>query len=193
MLQRYQIETVKALIRGSRLLIFDNPLLWLPLVDRPRFLKLLRSIRQMGVAIVLCIANIDVALEIADRITILRNGIVVGSKDREDAIRDDLVQLMFGQPEMLNVLRRFGQIGNALITFEQVAIGDRLHNIDITIHAGEIVAIIGGDNVDQRMLAHGIVGIESISNGLFCLGKQRLGQGFRCGTGAKVVLVIFLR
>lgn len=176
--QRQRIEIIKVLYRGSSVLLLDEPTSVLTPVEVEGLFTILRRLREQGVAVVIITHKLDEALDLSDRITVLRQGRKVGSIDPEflqqnsrETARARIVEMMFGgMPATIteNAVER--STGNVLLLLQGVsANGDRgaeaVRNLDLELLAGEVFGIAGVDGNGQKELGEVIAGQRRSTSG----------------------------
>ena len=168
---RQRVEITKVLSRGSRVLLLDEPTSVLTPPEVGGLLQILRRLRAQGVAVVLITHKLEEALEVSDRITILRGGRVVGALGPEqlaaaghDAVKQQVVTLMFGGTPPPDVATRHGgPAGDALLRLRHVSARggqgrETLHDVSLDLRAGEVFGIAGVDGNGQKELGEVIAG-----------------------------------
>ncbi len=177
--QRQRVEIAKVLLRGTRVLLLDEPTSVLTPVEVEGLLDILRRLRGRGVAVVIITHKLDEALAVSDRVTVLRAGRKVGElgpatlaeMDRPAAKRR-VVELMFGgaPPPELSEHHAAHRPGRVLLSLRGVnAAGDRgaaaVSDLSLDLHAGEVVGIAGVDGNGQKELGEIIAGQRRVQSG----------------------------
>jgi general nucleoside transport system ATP-binding protein len=179
--QRQRVEIVKALSRGSRVLLLDEPTSVLTPAEVDGLLALLRRLRAQGVAVVLITHKLEEALAVSDRITILRMGQVAGAFESADlagadpaAIERRVVALMFGgaPPSDLEAVAASTPVATeaALLSLRGVSARDArgaeaLHDLSLDLHPGEVFGVAGVDGNGQKELGEVIAGQLPVTHG----------------------------
>ena len=163
--QQQRVEILKAIYRGARILVLDEPTAVLTPQETREIFGVLRRLREDGTSIIFISHKLDEVLEIADRITVIRRGKVVGTRRPAETNENDLAELMVGRAVSLRVDRGESHPGD--ITLEVVglrALDDRRHEIltgvDLNVRAGEIVGIAGVGGNGQDELVECVVGLR---------------------------------
>lgn len=176
--QRQRIEIIKVLFRGTSVLLLDEPTSVLTPVEVEGLFTILRRLREQGVAVVIITHKLDEALDLSDRITILRQGRKVGEldpsmlagADRETS-RLRIVEMMFGgSPSETAQAPSVSAPGEVLLSLLDVsAQGDRgapaVRNLSLELHRGEVFGIAGVDGNGQKELGEVIAGQRRSSAG----------------------------
>ena len=184
--ERQRVEIIKALLRGSRVLLLDEPTSVLTPVEVDGLFKILRRLRESGVSVVLITHKLEEALALSDRVTVLRQGRKVGELPPRDltaalraAAKQRIVELMFGgaapdAPARALVLH---EAAASLLTLRNVnALSDRgalaVRNLSLELRAGEIFGIAGVDGNGQKELGEVIAGQRRTTNGSVTIGGR---------------------
>ena len=163
--QQQRVEIVKAIYRGARILVLDEPTAVLTPQETREIFGVLRRLHEEGTSIIFISHKLDEVLEIADRITVIRRGKVVGTRKPAETNENELAELMVGRAVSLRVDR--GQSHPVDVVLEVVglrATDDRRHDVlqgvNLTVRAGEIVGIAGVGGNGQDELVECIVGLR---------------------------------
>lgn len=164
-----RIEIVKALVQGSRAVLFDEPTAALTSSETKELFRVIEKIRAEGRGVVLITHKLDEALAIADRITVLRKGKVVASVLRENASASQLAEWMVGDIPA-HLTRSETHIGEVTVKAENLRVtGDRgnaaVDGVSFEIRAGEVLGFGGVDGNGQVELAEALAGIRHPSSG----------------------------
>jgi ABC-type uncharacterized transport system ATPase subunit len=168
--QQQRVEILKAIYRGARILVLDEPTAVLTPQETREIFGVLQRLREEGTSIIFISHKLDEVLEIADRITVIRRGKVVGSRKPAETNENELAELMVGRAVSLRVDR--GQSHPVDVVLEVVglrATDDRRHDVlqgvDLTVRGGEIVGIAGVGGNGQDELVECIVGMRKPTAG----------------------------
>ena len=211
-----QVEIINALWRGSRLLILDEPTSMLTPQGFAELGKVITRLKGQGLAVVFITHKLHEALALGDRVSILRQGRVVGSLEPErmrqssqDALRAEIIHTMFGDearhvagaPELQDQLQereepRAAALENdAVLELENVhavGIGAEMgiEGVSLTVRQGEVLGIAGVDGNGQRALAETVAGQRAVTAGevrLFGVPINRLNVAQRQKLGLRYV------
>jgi general nucleoside transport system ATP-binding protein len=172
-----RVEILKALYREARILVLDEPTAVLTPQETEEIFAVLRRLAAEGHSIVFISHKLYEVLEIADRITVIRRGRVVGTRIPADTNEDDLAELMVGREVQLTVARGESHPGGAVLHIEGLRVNDDrgsqvVRGIDLDIRAGEIVGIAGVAGNGQDELVEALIGLRRPSAGRITLGGQ---------------------
>ena len=165
-----RVEILKALYRNARILVLDEPTAVLTPQETDEIFEVLRRLAREGHSIVFISHKLYEVLEIADRITVIRRGKVVGERLPHETNEDDLAELMVGREVQLTVDRGESHPGAAVLRVTGLeAKDDRGHvvvrGVDLEVRAGEILGIAGVAGNGQDELVEAIVGLRRPSAG----------------------------
>jgi simple sugar transport system ATP-binding protein len=168
--QQQRIEILRALDRGAKILVLDEPTAVLTAQETAELTEVLRGLRDAGTSIVFITHKLHEVLEVADRVTVLRRGKTIGTVDTAGADEASLARMMVGRDVVLRVEKEPGKPGEPLLELEEVhAIDDRglpaVDGVSLSVAAGEIVAVAGIDGNGQSQLIDAIAGLRPITSG----------------------------
>ncbi len=169
--QQQWLEILKALYRDAKLLVLDEPSSVLTPSEGEELFRAIRKLTQEGRSVIFISHKLGEVLDITDRITVIRDGHVVGTVPTKEATQRELARMMVGRPIMMGRKTRpvMTQKDPVLVMENVNANDDRglpaLKNFSLTIHAGEIVGVAGVDGNGQRELAECIVGLRKRTSG----------------------------
>lgn len=163
--ERQKVEILKQIMAGARVLILDEPTKVLPPQERGALFGLLGELRGQGFGIVFITHKLDEVMAIADRISVMRGGRVVGVFERAAASETALMALMFESRESQAPARaRERQPGALAVELRGVSTpGDSVHavalrDVSLALRAGEIVGVAGVTGSGQRELGDLVIG-----------------------------------
>jgi ABC-type uncharacterized transport system ATPase subunit len=169
--QQQWLEIMKALYRDAKLLVLDEPSSVLTPSEGEELFRAIRKLTQEGRSVIFISHKLGEVLEITDRITVIRDGRVVGTVPTKEATQRELARMMVGRPVMMDRKPRPAMTKKEpVLVMENVDANDdrdlpALKNFSLTVHAGEIVGVAGVDGNGQRELAECIVGLRKRTSG----------------------------
>ncbi len=168
--QQQRVEIIKALYRGAALLILDEPTAVLTPQEVDEFFIIMRQMVKDGHALIFISHKLHEIMDIGDRVTVLRDGAKIGTKNISEITKAELANWMVGREVSLSRDLDDIERGPARLTLENVSCeSDRgtpaLRNISIKVHSGEILGIAGISGNGQRELAEVITGLREIKQG----------------------------
>jgi len=144
--KKQMVEIARAIYNKARIIIFDEPTASLTPEEIVHFFHLVRDLRARGVAIIYISHALEESLQIADRITVLRDGKLVITAPARQLTRDALVQHMVGREVAQAVYggkAKTHQRREKVLTVENVTMGMAVKNMSFSVYAGEVVGIAG--------------------------------------------------
>jgi simple sugar transport system ATP-binding protein len=168
--QQQRIEIMKALYRNASILILDEPTAVLTPQEASDLFEILRTLTREGISIIFISHKLNEVLEIADRITVLRRGKKIETVPREGATEESLARAMVGREVLLRVEKPPAQPGDRLLDVKELRVLDdrgieKVRDLSLSVHAGEIVGIAGVDGNGQTELIDAIAGLRKVESG----------------------------
>ncbi len=179
-----RVEIIKALSRDAELLVLDEPTAVLTPQETDELMDIMRQLREAGKAIVFITHKLREVRAIADRITVIRHGRVVGEAD-PGASNAELAAMMVGRPVELVVEKGEPELGEDAFVVEDLRVVDvnghkQVDGISFTIRAGEILAVAGVQGNGQTELTEAIMGLQDHVTGSIRLdGQELVGKSVR--------------
>jgi simple sugar transport system ATP-binding protein len=167
--EEQRVEILKALYRGVDLLILDEPTAVLTPAETDDLFQNLRRLRADGKTVVFISHKLGEVLEIADRITVLRRGRVVGETTPRETSKDRLAEMMVGRPVLFRLEKPDVTVGEPILKIEGLEVRGRLHDVDLEVRGGEILGVAGVEGNGQLELAEGVVGLRPVDAGRILL------------------------
>ena len=163
--EQQQVEIARALHRNSRILVMDEPTAALSSRETEKLFELIKKLRNEGLAIIYISHRMAEIYELADRVSVLRDGKYVGSLTRENLNANTLVQMMVGRPltELFN--KEKVSVGDEVIRVENLSDGKKVQNASFVVRAGEIVGLSGLVGAGRSELAHLLFGVSQPTQG----------------------------
>ena len=179
-----RVEIIRALIYDAKVLILDEPTAVLTPQETDGLLEIMRKLKAKGTSIIFITHKLREVKAVADRITIIRRGKVVGTAD-PSSTQDELASLMVGRPVELNPDKGTHPMGDVILTVRDLQIEDStgralVKNVNFEVKAGEVLAIAGVQGNGQSELARAMINLEPHIKGSITLDKKEIvGQSVR--------------
>ncbi len=180
-----RVEILKALYREARILVLDEPTAVLTPQETKEIFEVLRRLASEGHSIIFISHKLYEVLEIADRITVIRRGKVVGQRIPAETDEDDLAALMVGRNVQLVVDRGVSHPGEpTLVVSDLKVVDDRgqqsVNDVSFEVRAGEILGVAGVAGNGQEELVEALTGLRQPTGGSVTLaGREVTGIGPR--------------
>ncbi len=180
--QQQRVEILRALDRGAKVLVLDEPTAVLTAQETEELFKVLNVLREQGTSIVFISHKLPEVLALTDRVTVLRRGRTVGTVDTKDVDEAELARMMVGREVLLRVGKEPGTPAQPLLEVKDLVVEDdrglaAVDGLSLTAHAGEIVAVAGVDGNGQSELIDAITGLRTPLQGTITVdGVDTTGQ-----------------
>jgi ABC-type sugar transport system ATPase subunit len=177
--ERQMIEIARALFANAKLVVLDEPTAPLPKHDVKMLFDFIRRQRERGAAFIYISHYLEEIFEVADTVTVLRNGRVVGSTLVSEITQPELIRAISGTA-VERFRRAAGQPGKPVLTIRNLTRPDAYFDVDLTVRAGEVVGLTGLEGSGAGALARGLFGLEGIGHGeIDLLGNRYTAQSPR--------------
>ena len=183
--QQQRVEILKVLYRGAEILVMDEPTAVLAPQEVDELFRNLRSLREQGKTIIFIAHKLEEVLRIADRITVLRRGVGVGTVEAGGTTKSQLAEMMVGRPVLLAHEKPQVRTGTALLRAAGVSVLGRggrpaVKRVSLEVRAGEIYGLAGIEGNGQTELVEAIIGLRPVTSGhLMVTGRDVTGWGVR--------------
>jgi rhamnose transport system ATP-binding protein len=163
--QQQMVEIARAFSINSRILIMDEPTSSLTLNEVADLFRLVRRLRSEGTAIIFISHRLEELFELADRVTVLRDGSYVGTKLMTDVTRDDLIRMMVGRTISNLFPKQDVHAGDVILKVEYLARVGSFHDVSFELRRGEILGLAGLVGAGRTNVARAIFGVEPATQG----------------------------
>lgn len=165
-----RVEIVKALYRGADILILDEPTAVLTPQEADDLFEVIRNLVKQDKSIIFISHKLREVLALADRITVLRHGKVVGTALPNEATEETLAAMMVGRDVLLRVDKSPAAPKNPVLKIEGLHVKDdrglmAVNGLDLEVRAGEIVGVAGVQGNGQTELVEALVGLRTVESG----------------------------
>jgi ribose transport system ATP-binding protein len=182
-------EIARVLVKQPKILLLDEPTSALSDTERERLFEIIRRLRARGVGIVYISHHLAEVPLVGQRVTVLRDGRVIGTLPVEQANEETLVQMMVGRQLSEQFPKHVVEPGKPILRVENMSLDGALHELSFELHRGEILGIFGLMGAGQPELARALFGLEAgVTGRLQVDGREvyirhpadaiRLGMGF---------------
>ena len=154
------IEIAKAISLDARVLIMDEPTAALSGVEVDRLFSVARGLRDKGTGVLFISHRFDEVFGLSDRITVMRDGRYISTHNTKDVTIEDIVREMVGRDVDQLFPKEIAPIGEPLLTVSGLGRVGVFRDVDLTVRAGEIVALAGLVGAGRTEVARAIFGID---------------------------------
>lgn len=170
-----RIEILKALFRGAEILILDEPTGVLTPQETDDLFRVLRSLKERGVTILLITHKLREIMAITDQVSVMRQGKMVAHRETASTNTAELAELMVGRKVRQDIDKPDIEQGGIALQVQDLVMHDhkgveRVKGISFNLHAGEIVGIAGVSGNGQSQLLRALSGMEAIDSGKITIG-----------------------
>ncbi len=174
-----RVEIVKALYRKANILILDEPTAVLTPQEADELFRIVRQLTARGVSVIFISHKLKEVLTIADRITVMRGGRVVGATTPQESDEHQLASMMVGREVILSVEKEAAQPKEDVLVVENLHVRDvrdleAVRGVSFKVRAGEILGIAGVQGNGQTELAEALTGLRHIESGTVQLAGRDL-------------------
>ncbi|MBI9047380.1 MAG: ABC transporter ATP-binding protein [Anaerolineaceae bacterium] len=175
--QQQRVEIIKALYRGAALLILDEPTAVLTPQEVDEFFVTMRQMVNDGHALIFISHKLHEVLDISHRVSVLRDGHMIGTIPTEEATKPKLAEMMVGREIGIKKEREQTDTSKTHLCLKNVsALSNRktiaLHNVSLEVKSGEILGVAGVSGNGQKELAEVITGLRSVTSGNILLENE---------------------
>jgi len=180
-----RVEILKTLYRNADILILDEPTAVLTPQETRDLFGVIRSLVAGGKTVVFITHKLREVMEISDRVTVMRDGKVVGTKATKDTSPAELARMMVGREVLLRVKKEKAAPKDVVLRIDKLKVRDdrmlmSVRGISLEVRAGEIVGVAGVEGNGQRELVEAIVGLRpAVSGSVSISGKDITRQSVR--------------
>jgi general nucleoside transport system ATP-binding protein len=179
-----RVEIIKSLSRDAKVLVFDEPTAVLTPQETDELMAIMRQLKEAGTSIVFITHKLREVREVADRITVIRLGKVVGEASPKSS-NTELASLMVGRAVELTVKKKPSKSTTAALVVKNLRVIDDsgqvlVNNVSFEVNAGEVLAIAGVQGNGQTELTEALLGLQQRVSGSISLdGNELTGKSIR--------------
>ncbi len=172
--QKQMVEICKAINRNCRLLIMDEPSATLTEKEQKVMFQTVKRLREQGMTIIYISHRLDEIFDLADNVTVLRDGCHVRTMPVKDVTRHDLVTMMVGREVVNEYPKETIPLGETVLEVKNITRKGVLNGISFNLRRGEVLGIAGLVGAGRTELARAILGIDKIDGGEIFLRGQKV-------------------
>ncbi len=166
-----RVEILKALYREARILILDEPTAVLTPQEAEELFRFLKAYAAQGNAVIFISHKLQEVLSLAHRITVIRDGRVVGTVAAQRTSLEELARMMVGREVVLKVEKGQAQPGEVVLEAKDLSAPPRLKGVSFKVRAGEILGLAGVEGNGQTELVEALAGLRPHGGEVLYLGR----------------------
>ena len=172
--QKQLVEIVKAISLSSKVIVMDEPTSAITQKEVKTLFDQINRLRKQNVAVIYISHKMDEIFQIADRISVLRDGDFIGTYPVSEINQDQLIKLMVGREIKEFIPKSEPQIGEVVMEVRDLSRGSHFNNINFQLHTGEILGLAGLVGAGRSELAECIFGITRPTSGEILINGKRV-------------------
>ncbi|MET3696961.1 ribose ABC transporter ATP-binding protein [Bacillus oleivorans] len=172
--EQQMVEIARAVSQKSEVLIMDEPTAALTDREIEALFKVMEQLKKQGVSIVYVSHRMEEIFRMCDRITVLRDGQSIGTKNIKETNFEEIVKMMVGRELGERFPQRTVQPGDVRLKVENLDVDDRIKDINFEVRKGEILGVAGLMGAGRTEIMQGLFGARKGSKGFLYLDGQKL-------------------
>lgn len=181
-------EIARVFNKQPKILLLDEPTSALSEAERERLFALIRLLQEKGVGIIYISHRLEEIKMIGTRVTVMRDGRVIGTLPVAEAHENVLIQMMVGRQLEEQFPKEKIEIGELVFQVKNLSMGDKLRDLSFDLYAGEILGVFGMMGAGQAEMARAVFGLESKVSGEIYVHRKKVdirnpGDAIACGVG----------
>ncbi|MDF2612285.1 MAG: ABC-type sugar transport system, ATPase component [Clostridia bacterium] len=170
--KQQMVEIAKALLKESSIIVMDEPTASLSGKEVDKLFDTIKKLKKKDIAIIYISHRMEELFKICDKVTVMRDGEYIGTRETTKTTMDELIMMMVGRELKDLYVKGEHQIGEPILEVRHLS-NDKLKNINFKLHKGELLGISGLVGAGRSELAKALFGIDKISEGQVILeGKE---------------------
>ncbi|MBC5647967.1 sugar ABC transporter ATP-binding protein [Christensenella tenuis] len=171
--KQQMVEISRALLSNAKIIVMDEPTSSLTKTEIDQLFLQIENLKKSGIAIIYISHRMDEIFEIADSISILRDGKMIGTDTVENLTQDKVISMMVGR-ELSEIFKRDGKIdvGEVCLEVKHYS-NEKIRDINFSLRKGEIVGFAGLVGAGRTELARAIFGIDKVDSGELYINGER--------------------
>lgn len=169
------VEIAKAMLAEAKVLILDEPTAVLSGREAAVLFERMRALKAQGVAVIYISHRLEEIFEIADRVTVLKDGQLIDTKPIAELTRESMITMMVGRTiaDLYPPLKGAAEDAEEVLQVEGVSVGQRVRKASFSLKRGEILGLAGLVGAGRTDLAHGLFGATPLVSGhVYLEGKE---------------------
>lgn len=171
--QKQMVEIIKAISRGSRLIIMDEPTSALTNVETEYLFQQISLLKEKGISIIFISHKLEEVYRICDTVTVLRDGEYIDTRPMQEVSSDELIEMMVGR-QVVDIYPKLHTPQTDVVLEAQNISGEGFENISFTIRKGEVLGFAGMMGAGRSEIARAVFGLDQISAGNLILEGRKI-------------------
>ena len=171
---RQMVEIAKAVSYESDVLIMDEPTSTLTEREVQHLFTIIRDLRAQGIGIVYITHKMNELFEIADEVSVFRDGKYIGTHTSKDVTRDDIIRMMVGREITHMFPKEEVPIGDVVVKVENLTLKDVFHDVSFEVRAGEILGVAGLVGSGRSNVAEALFGVTPATSGTVSIDGRKV-------------------
>ena len=172
--EQQEVEIAKALSQDARLIVMDEPTAALSPSEVERLLEVVRELKAQGIGVIYISHRLNEIFEIADRVTVLRDGDHVGTKPIDEFTRNSMIELMVGRSLDQEFPKAAAELGEERLVVRGLSRGRRVREVSFGVRRGEVLGLTGLMGAGRTETARLIFGADRCEAGIITLDGKTL-------------------
>lgn len=170
--QQQMVEIAKALARDTRILIMDEPTATLTMKEVDRLFQIVSDLKKRNVSIIYISHRLDEIMQISDRMTVLRNGKVVGGQETKNVTKDWVIRAIVGENLNNQIVENPVIEAESVLKVENIS-NPFVHDISFELKKGEVLGIAGLVGAGRTELVRALFGADPIEKGMITVKGEK--------------------
>jgi ABC-type uncharacterized transport system ATPase subunit len=176
-----RVEILKVLERNAKILVLDEPTAVLTPQEVNELVTVIRKLSEQGYTIIFITHKLIEVMSVADRVSVMRGGKMIGTKKVSETSIPELARMMVGREVLLRVKKKDMSRGDVVLKVRDISIADvnglaAISHVSFEVHKGEIVGIAGVSGNGQTELVEAIAGMNSLDGGEIIFKGQKINE-----------------
>lgn len=172
--QQQMIEICKALMAEAKVIIMDEPTAALTESETHTLFRVIKNLREKGVSIIYISHRMEEIFEICDRITVMRDGAYIGTKDVADTNMNELVRMMIGREIGERYPGRTSKISDVVFEVQELGLDHVFDHVSFSVHAGEVLGVGGLMGAGRTEIMQSIFGNVPFQRGTILINGEKV-------------------